>query len=102
MRAVHLGSIRRDLPPGGYEILQESPGLELGLYVLAAPEPDRQQPHDDDELYVVLAGSGVLEAEGERFQVQEGDALFVPARAAHRFVDYERLELLVVFARARP
>ena len=27
---------------GGYEIVHESPGLELGVYVLVAPEPDRQ------------------------------------------------------------
>ena len=30
---------------GGYEIVHSSPGLELGVYVLVAPEPDRQQPH---------------------------------------------------------
>jgi hypothetical protein len=30
------------------------PGLEIGVYVLAAPEPDQQQPHSDDEVYVVL------------------------------------------------
>ena len=33
---------------GGYEIVHESPGLEVGVYVLVAPEPDRQQPHEDD------------------------------------------------------
>ena len=31
---------------GGYEVVHESPGLELGVYVLVAPEPDRQQAHD--------------------------------------------------------
>jgi hypothetical protein len=46
---------------GGYEIVHRSPGLELGVYVLVAPEPDRQQPHEDDEVYVVLEGGGVLE-----------------------------------------
>ena len=50
---------------GGYEIVHTSPGLEVGVYVLVAPEPDRQQPHEDDELYVVLEGRGVLEVEGE-------------------------------------
>jgi hypothetical protein len=39
---------------GGYEIVHESPGLEIGVYVLVAPEPDRQQPHEWDEVYVVL------------------------------------------------
>ena len=50
---------------GGYEIVHESPGLEFGVYVLVAPEPDRQQPHEDDEVYVVLEGTGALEVEGE-------------------------------------
>src|SRR5207302_933865 len=48
---------------GGYEIVHTSPGLEVGVYVLAAPEPDRQQPHEDDEVYVVLEGHGVLSVE---------------------------------------
>jgi len=82
---------------GGYEIVHSSPGLELGVYVLVAPEPDRQQPHSDDEVYVVLEGSGVLEVEGESVPVREGDAVFVEAGAEHRFTAYERLSVLVVF-----
>jgi mannose-6-phosphate isomerase-like protein (cupin superfamily) len=75
---------------GGYEIVHESPGLELGVYVLVAPEPDRQQPHSDDEVYVVLEGSGTLEIEGEPVDLREGQAVFVPAGADHRFVGYEQ------------
>jgi mannose-6-phosphate isomerase-like protein (cupin superfamily) len=84
---------------GGYEIVHESPGLEVGVYVLVAPEPDRQQPHEDDELYVVLEGRGVLEVEGETTSVQEGSAVFVEAGADHRFTGYEGLSVLVIFAR---
>ena len=50
---------------GGYEVVHESPGLEVGVYVLVAPEPDHQQPHEDGEVYIVLEGSGRLEVEGE-------------------------------------
>ncbi|TMK70896.1 MAG: cupin domain-containing protein [Actinobacteria bacterium] len=84
---------------GGYEIVHESPGLELGVYVLVAPEPDRQQPHADDEIYVVLEGSGVLDVEGTAVPVKEGDAVFVEAGADHRFSAYERLSVLVIFER---
>ena len=84
---------------GGYEIVHRSPGLELGVYVLCAPEPDTQQPHADDEVYVVLEGRGTLEVEGESFPVAEGDALFVEAGAEHRFTGYESLSLLVIFTR---
>jgi mannose-6-phosphate isomerase-like protein (cupin superfamily) len=86
---------------GGYEVVHESPGLELGVYVLVAPEPDRQQPHSDDEVYVVLEGSGTLEVEGEQVDLREGQAVYVPAGADHRFVGYEQLAVLVVFERPR-
>jgi mannose-6-phosphate isomerase-like protein (cupin superfamily) len=84
---------------GGYEIVHESPGLDIGVYVLVAPEADRQQPHEDDEVYVVLEGSGALEVEGEQTLLGEGEAIFVPAGADHRFVGYEHLSVLVIFAR---
>ncbi len=84
---------------GGYEIVHESQGLEIGVYVLVAPEPDRQQPHADDEVYVVLEGSGVLDVEGTSVPLGEGQAAFVPAGADHRFSAYEQLAVLVVFAK---
>jgi mannose-6-phosphate isomerase-like protein (cupin superfamily) len=84
---------------GGYEIVHRSPGLELGVYVLVAPEADTQQPHEDDEVYVVLEGRGTLEVGGRVFHVAEGDALFVEAGAEHRFTGYESLSLLVMFTR---
>jgi len=86
---------------GGYEVVHESPGLELGVYVLVAPEPDRQQPHEDDEVYVVLEGYGVLEIEGAEHPLSAGQAIFVPAGADHRFTAYEQLAVLVTFARPR-
>ncbi|MGZ8715672.1 MAG: cupin domain-containing protein [Gaiellaceae bacterium] len=85
---------------GGYEVVHSSPGLEIGVYVLVAPEADRPQPHDDDEIYIVLEGTGVLDVEGEKVELREGHALFVPAGADHRFSAYERLSLLVIFERA--
>ena len=84
---------------GGYEIVHDSPGLEIGVYVLVAPEPDRQQPHADDEVYIVLEGTGELEVDGKRLELQEGNAVFVPAGADHRFSAYEHLSVLVIFER---
>jgi mannose-6-phosphate isomerase-like protein (cupin superfamily) len=84
---------------GGYEIVHRSPGLEIGVYVLVAPEPDRQSPHEADEVYVVLEGTGTLDVEGEKVELREGLAVFVPAGAEHRFVGYEQLSVLVIFER---
>jgi mannose-6-phosphate isomerase-like protein (cupin superfamily) len=99
--AVEVARVKERLEAagGGYEIVHASPGLEVGVYVLVAPEPDRQQPHEDDELYVVLDGTGVLEIEGDSVSLEQGQALFVPADADHRFTAYEQLSVLVIFAR---
>jgi mannose-6-phosphate isomerase-like protein (cupin superfamily) len=86
---------------GGYEIVHESPGVEVGVYVLVAPEPDRQQPHVWDEIYVVLEGNGVLEVEGESVELAVGGAVFVRAGAEHRFSAYEHLAVLVLFDKSQ-
>ena len=91
---------RLEAASGGYEIVHRSPRLEIGVYVLVAPQADTQQPHDDDEVYVVLSGRGTLEVEGKTFAVSEGDALFVEAGADHRFTGYESLAVLVIFTRS--
>jgi mannose-6-phosphate isomerase-like protein (cupin superfamily) len=97
-----LGVARRlQATGGGYEIVHESPGLEVGVYVLVAPEPDRQQPHEDDELYIVLEGRGTLEVEDESIDLEEGHSVFVEAGAEHCFTGYEGLSVLVIFSRPR-
>ncbi len=101
MHAFEVAAVKERLREagGGYEIVHESAGLEIGVYVLVAPEADQQQPHEDDELYVVLEGTGVLEVEHEQVPVREGTAVFVEAGADHRFTAYEHLAVLVIFER---
>ena len=84
---------------GGLEILHESTLLQIGVYALVAPEPDHERVSAADELYVVLEGRGWLDVEGEQLELQEGNAVFVPAGAGHRFTAYEHLSVLAIFAR---
>jgi mannose-6-phosphate isomerase-like protein (cupin superfamily) len=98
---VEAAKRRLEQGEGGYEIVHASPGLEVGVYVLVAPEPDRQQPHEDDEVYIVLEGTGTLQVEDEEIELSEGRAMFVAAHAEHRFTAYERLSLLVIFTRLK-
>jgi mannose-6-phosphate isomerase-like protein (cupin superfamily) len=52
-------------------------------------------------VYVVLAGRGALEVEGERIDVGPGRVVSVDVGADHQFVDVtEDLSVLVVFAPA--
>ena len=79
------------------------PALSVGTYRIVAGGADDQQPHGEDEIYVVKAGrarlvAGDASVAGERALAHPGD---VPAGEAHRFVDIsEELEVLVVFVPA--
>jgi mannose-6-phosphate isomerase-like protein (cupin superfamily) len=103
MHAFGVGNVVERLREagGGYEIVHESDGMEVGVYVLSAPEPDRQQPHADDEIYIGLEGAGVLEVGDESVPIEVGQAIFVEAGIEHRFTAYEQLAVLVIFERAR-
>ncbi len=60
--------------------------MRVGVY---APTPkDPQSPHDQDELYIVISGSGTFVKEGERRPFRQGDLIFVEAGAEHRFEDF--------------
>ena len=102
MHRFDVEAVRRRLAEanGGYEVVYESAGLEVGVYVLVAPEPDRQKPHEDDEVYIGLAGTGVLQVGDEEVPIREGEAIFVEAGVEHRFTAYESLSVLVIFERA--
>lgn len=59
------------------------------LVELYAPRGhDPQQPHTQDELYIVVAGSGEFFNGGERHPFGPGDVLFVPAGVEHRFENF--------------
>lgn len=60
--------------------------MRLGLY--APRQFDPQQPHEQDELYVVMRGTGTFLHGDDRTPFQPGDVLFVAAGVTHRFEDF--------------
>jgi len=77
------------------------PDLSVGLYVLAAGQPDLQQPHTEDEVYYVVSGRGRVTVGGDVRDVKPGSIVFVAAHVAHRFHDItEDLTLFVAFGPA--
>jgi mannose-6-phosphate isomerase-like protein (cupin superfamily) len=73
--------------------------FSAGVYRLAEGATDPQDPHEEDEVYLVLSGRAVLEVAGERLPVTRGSLAFVAKRVEHRFTDIrEDLEVLVLFA----
>jgi mannose-6-phosphate isomerase-like protein (cupin superfamily) len=76
-----------------------SADLSVGTYSIPAGGLDDQEPHREDEIYVVQAGAATLVTDSGAAQVQAGSVIFVPAGERHRFTDVrEDLALLVVFA----
>jgi mannose-6-phosphate isomerase-like protein (cupin superfamily) len=58
--------------------------------VLFAPRGiDHQTSHEQDELYIVLHGRGVLLVGEDRVSFTAHDVLFVPAGVVHRFEDFD-------------
>jgi mannose-6-phosphate isomerase-like protein (cupin superfamily) len=90
---------RLEAEDGGWEVVHESPNLEVGVLTRIAPTPDPPVRHTADEVYVVLAGEATLEAEGDSRRLRPGDAAFVAVGKEHHFVDYELISVLVVFTR---
>jgi mannose-6-phosphate isomerase-like protein (cupin superfamily) len=50
--------------------------------------PNEQTPHEQDEVYIVIRGRGVLFHEGKRDPFESGDFLFVAAATEHRFENF--------------
>ena len=49
---------------------------------------DNQTLHIQDELYVIISGSGEFLNDGKRSHFNPGDVLFVPAGIEHRFENF--------------
>lgn len=73
--------------------------MSAGLYALAPGELDTQQPHAQDEVYLVVSGRAAITAGDETTQVARGSVVYVPAGTPHRFHHVtEELRVMVVFS----
>ena len=70
--------------------------LQIGLYAPRGTDP--QQPHDQDEVYVVMSGRGDFRNGAVSHPFQPGDVLFVTAGVEHAFENFsDDLYVWVVF-----
>ncbi len=68
----------------------------VGLY--APKGEDTQEPHDQDEVYLISGGTGKFRRGDTVVPFVTGDVLFVPANVPHRFEDFtDHFETWVVF-----
>lgn len=76
------------LPPGEERYIECGGNGTMRLGIYAPEKDDMQEPHDRDELYFVLSGSGIFVHGNDRYDYSAGDALFVAAGERHRFEDF--------------
>jgi len=81
------------------EVLSEkSMRVELARY----PNPEPKTPHREDELYVILSGSGMVHVGTETYDVSEGDVVYVEQGVEHDFSEIEdEITALIVFTDAQ-
>ena len=103
MDAYEIAEVEADRVAAGrlYQEFLRVPSISAGLYVLEAGADDPQRPHQQDEIYYVIAGRAQIRVGGEDRALRAGSVVFVARHAEHRFHSIEqRLELLVAFAPA--
>ncbi|AKH83443.1 hypothetical protein AA958_15885 [Streptomyces sp. CNQ-509] len=101
MKAFRLDDLEaeRRANDGAYLQFVRERNMSVGLYALDAGASDPQQPHRQDEVYVIMSGRGSVTVGDETLQVGRGCVVYVPAGVPHRFHHItEDLRVLVVFS----
>ena len=60
----------------------------MSVEIYKPEKVDLQTPHKQDELYVIISGSGEFINDGLRTNFNPGDVLFVAAGIEHRFENF--------------
>ena len=60
----------------------------LKVEVYRPGKVDLQKPHEQDEVYIVISGSGDFIAGDQRYTFEPNDFLFAPAGMIHRFENF--------------
>lgn len=85
---IPLKEARRELSSSGqlFKLLYEHGSLAVEIY---KPEKtDHQKPHDRDEVYIIISGTGRFIHGDKEVSFEPNDFLFVPAGREHRFIDF--------------
>jgi mannose-6-phosphate isomerase-like protein (cupin superfamily) len=89
----------RSANEGAYLQFLRERNMSAGLYALDAGAQDTQQPHRQDEMYLVVSGRASVTVGTETATVGRGCVVYVPAGVPHRFHHItEDLRVLVVFS----
>ncbi len=92
---ISASELLRQLPgkvtdqwPVGERFVQAIAHGSMSVEFYAPIDIDPQTPHSQDELYLILSGSGVIAIADELFTFGPGDCFFVGAGVEHRFTQF--------------
>lgn len=74
-----------DVYPEGVPFVDALKHGSMSVELFAPRDDDLQQPHDQDELYLIIEGTSGFQLGEEKLSVAAGDVLFVPANTPHHF-----------------
>jgi mannose-6-phosphate isomerase-like protein (cupin superfamily) len=95
-----LDDLLAQVDPGVLSLREflRTPSLSCSLYHLPAGSQDMSHAHEEDELYLVLSGSGWLRIGASEHEVKQGTLMYVRAASDHAFFDIqEHLTVLAFF-----
>jgi len=91
--AITFAAARKAPMPEGKRSAELMKHGTMRLLYYAPKGADPQQPHKQDELYVVASGSGAFLCGTQRAGFVPGDVLFAPAGAVHRLKTFRTISL---------
>jgi uncharacterized cupin superfamily protein len=87
----------RSFIAGIARIGQAAGAQELGCTLVVVPPGKKAWPYHlqyaNEEMFVILEGSGTLRYDGERFPVKAGDVIATPVGKAHQLINTSDAEL---------
>jgi len=70
--------------------------LAVGVLVLQPGEEDTQEPHENDEVYLILKGDGFLKIKDKDYPISKNKIYFVAKNIEHYFHQNSK-ELVVLY-----
>jgi len=98
-RVIHLTDAQAAIPgPAGEHAVSLFRRGTLNVKLSLPVSPNQQTPHEQDEIYDIVRGQGILVHDGNRQSVETGDLMFIAAGTEHHFEDFSPdLTVWVVF-----
>lgn len=84
--SLHEALIELEDSENPFKQMMQNGSMTVEIYKPA--KVDLQQPHTQDELYVIISGTGEFYNNGDVFNFKPLDVLFVPAGIEHRFENF--------------